>query len=269
MTLGRTRSVRQTVRGVSEERLRTLLVDDVEDFRVLLRVLMEQDGRFDVVGEAGDGSQALALATELSPDVVVLDLAMPVMDGLTALPALRAAVPAVRVVVLSGFPTDEMGPAAEQAGAVGYLEKGRNPTGLAADIHELAVVLGAVETLLQEELPAEPRSAGTAREAVTRALITDVADNTLDTLVLLTSELVTNVVAHAGTACHLGVELFSDVVRVSVSDESDEPLQPRNAEPQSESGRGLALVETLSSNWGVVRRSGGKTVWFEVPRRGT
>jgi DNA-binding NarL/FixJ family response regulator len=252
---------------VSDERLRTLLVDDVEDFRVLLRVLMEQDGRFDIVGEAGDGIEALALATDLSPDVVVLDLAMPVMDGLTALPALRDAVPDVRVVVLSGFPTDEMGPAAEQAGAVGYLEKGRNPTGLAADIHELAVVLGAVETILQQELPAEPRSAGTARDAVTRALITDVADNTLDTLVLLTSELVTNVVAHARTACHLGVELFNDVVRVSVSDESNEPLQPRDAELQSESGRGLALVETLSSNWGVIRRSGGKTVWFEVPRR--
>jgi hypothetical protein len=56
-------------------------------------------------------------------------------------------------------------------------------------------------------------------------------------------------------------------VRVSVSDESDEPLQPRDAEPQSESGRGLALVEAMSSNWGVLRRQGGKTVWFEVPRR--
>ena len=247
--------------------MRTLLVDDVEDFRVLLRILMEQDGRFDVVGEAGDGSEALELATELAPDVVVLDLAMPVMDGLTALPALREAVPDVRVVVLSGFPTDEMGPAAEQAGAVGYLEKGRNPTGLATDIHELAVVLQMVETVLAQELPAEPRSASHARDALTRALITDVTDNALDALVLLTSELVTNVVAHAGTACHLGVELFEEVVRVSVSDESDEPLQPRTVEPQSESGRGLALVEALSSNWGVIRRSGGKTVWFEVPRQ--
>lgn len=252
---------------MSEERLRTLLVDDVEDFRVLLRVLMEQDGRFDIVGEAGDGSEALSLAAETHPDVVVLDLAMPVMDGLTALPALRDVAPNVRVVVLSGFPTDEMGPAAEQAGAVGYLEKGRNPQGLAADIHELAVVLEAVELILQQELPAEPRSAGEARDAVTRALITDVSDGSLDALVLLTSELVTNVVAHAGTACHLGVELLADVVRVSVSDESDEPLQPRHAEPQSESGRGLALVDALSSNWGVVRRADGKTVWFEVPRR--
>jgi anti-sigma regulatory factor (Ser/Thr protein kinase) len=198
--------------------------------------------------------------------VVVLDLAMPVMDGLTALPALRQAAPGVRVVILSGFPADQMGPAAEEAGAVGYLEKGRNVTTLAADIHELADVLGAVEAVLQRELPAEPRSAGRAREAVTSALITEVPDSALDTLVLLTSELVTNVVAHARTACHLGVELFPDVVRVSVSDEDDRPLAPRTAGDEEESGRGLALLEMLSSSWGVINRSTGKTVWFEVPR---
>jgi anti-sigma regulatory factor (Ser/Thr protein kinase) len=84
--------------------------------------------------------------------------------------------------------------------------------------------------------------------------------------VLLTSELVTNVVAHAHTSCHLGVELFPDVVRVSVSDESGAPLQPRNAKLQDESGRGLSLVEALSSNWGIITHMTGKTVWFEVPR---
>jgi len=250
------------------DRLRTLLVDDVEDIRALLRILMEQDGRFEIVAEAADGEQAIALAREHHPDVVVLDLAMPVMDGLTALPALRMAAPGVRVVILSGFPVDQMGPAAEEAGAVGYLEKGRSVQTLAADIHELATVLRAVETVLERHLPAEPRSAGDAREAVTSALITEVDDGPLDTLVLLTSELVTNVVAHARTSCHLGVELFPDVVRVSVSDESVVPLAPRRADDHAESGRGLALVETLSSNWGIVNRATGKTVWFEVARSG-
>jgi anti-sigma regulatory factor (Ser/Thr protein kinase) len=84
--------------------------------------------------------------------------------------------------------------------------------------------------------------------------------------VLLTSELVTTVVAHAHTACHLGVELFPDVVRVSVSDRSATPVQPRPATPDAESGRGLSLVEALSSNWGIITRTVGKTVWFEVPR---
>jgi anti-sigma regulatory factor (Ser/Thr protein kinase) len=115
-------------------------------------------------------------------------------------------------------------------------------------------------------LPVDPESVGRARRFV-RDLLIDWGAEFEELATLLTSELVTNVVAHAGTACHLGVELFADVVRVSVSDESPEPLQPRNAEPQSESGRGLALVETLSSNWGVIRRAGGKTVWFEVARR--
>ncbi|MCU1487109.1 MAG: two-component response regulator [Actinomycetia bacterium] len=247
-------------------RLRTLLVDDVEDIRALLRILMEQDGRFDVVAEAADGEEAIALAAEHQPDVVVLDLAMPVMDGLTALPALREAVPQVKVVILSGFPVDEMGPAAREAGAIGYLEKGRNVAALAADIHDLAGVLGAVEAVLERELPAEPRSAGQARQALTSALIAEVPDAALDTLVLLTSELVTNVVAHARTTCHLGVELFADVVRVSVSDEDERPIAPRVATDEAESGRGLALVEMLSSNWGVITRTRGKTVWFEVPR---
>lgn len=247
-------------------KLRTLLVDDVEDIRALLRMLMEQDGRFDVLAEAADGESAIALARQHQPEVVVLDLAMPIMDGLTALPALREASPGVRVVILSGFPVDQMGPAAREAGAVGYLEKGRNVGALAADIHALATVLEAVETVLQRELPAEARSAGAARQAVTSALITDVDDTALDTLVLLTSELVTNVVAHARTSCHLGVELLPDVVRVSVSDESGVPLAPRDAEHNAESGRGLALVESLSSNWGVIQRDGGKTVWFEVAR---
>jgi anti-sigma regulatory factor (Ser/Thr protein kinase) len=84
--------------------------------------------------------------------------------------------------------------------------------------------------------------------------------------VLLTSELVTNVVAHARSSCHLGVELFPDVVRVSVSDQDDRPLQRRHTSDDAESGRGLALVEMLSSNWGVIARERGKTVWFEVPR---
>jgi CheY-like chemotaxis protein len=198
--------------------------------------------------------------------VVVLDLAMPVMDGLTALPALRRASPGVRVVILSGFPADQMGPAAAEAGAIGYLEKGRNVATLAADIHALAGVLGAVEAVLERDLPAEPRSAGQARQAVTSALITEVPDEALDTLVLLTSELVTNVVAHARTTCHLGVELFPDVVRVSVSDADARPLAPRDADDSAESGRGLALLEMLSSNWGVINRATGKTVWFEVPR---
>jgi DNA-binding NarL/FixJ family response regulator len=246
--------------------LRTVLVDDVEDLRALLRVLLLQDGRFEIVGEASNGQEAIELARRLQPDVVVLDLAMPIMDGLTALPGLREAAPQTRTVVLSGLPVEEMGTAASDAGAVGYLEKGRDIPSLSSDIFELAAVLDLVEWVLDRELPAEPLSASQARDAVTNALITTVSDTSLDTLVLLTSELVTNVVTHARSRCHLGVELFDEVVRVSVTDESGVPLEVRSVGSDSESGRGLALVEMLSSNWGVVNRTAGKTVWFEVPR---
>jgi DNA-binding NarL/FixJ family response regulator len=248
-------------------RLRTLLVDDAEDLRALLRFLMERDGRFDIVAEANNGEEAIALAEIHVPDLVVLDLAMPVMDGLTALPGLRAVAPDVRVVVLSGFPADDMGPVTAAAGAVGYLEKGRNIPTLAADIHELAGVLRVVRAVLEHELPPDVRSAGAARTAVAAALGTEVAESTLDTLVLLTSELVTNVVAHARTSCHLGVELFPDLVRVSVSDTSTTPLMPQTPNASAESGRGLSLVETLSLNWGVITSTHGKTVWFDVPRQ--
>ena len=244
-----------------------MLVDDVEDLRALLRVLLTQDGRFDIAGEATNGEEAIGIVLGLRPDVVVLDLAMPIMDGLTALPALRGAAPHARIVVLSGLPIEEMGTAAVDAGAIGYIEKGRDIPSLANDIFDLAGMLHLVESVLDRELPAEPLSASQAREAVTSALITDVNDTTLDTLVLLTSELVTNVVTHARSSCHLGVELFPDMVRVSVTDASGQPLEVRQVGDDSESGRGLALVEMLSSNWGVVNRSIGKTVWFEVPRR--
>ena len=78
----------------------------------------------EVVGEAADGEDAVRLATELRPDLVLLDLAMPRMDGLQALPLIREAVPGVRVVVLSGFEDSVMADRAVEAGASRYVEKG-------------------------------------------------------------------------------------------------------------------------------------------------
>jgi PAS domain S-box-containing protein len=101
-----------------------LIVDDNEDIRRLLRIQLETDGRFAVVGEAGDGREGVELAEQLQPDVVLLDLAMPVLDGLEALPLIKSAVHGVRVIVLSGFDERSMRDVAFQAGAVKYVEKG-------------------------------------------------------------------------------------------------------------------------------------------------
>jgi PAS domain S-box-containing protein len=105
-------------------RCRILLVDDNPDIRDLLRAQLEPLGRYDIVGEAGDGQAAIDAAAELRPDVVLLDLAMPRMDGLQALPQILEAVPGVRVIVLSGFDADSMAPKALSAGAARYVEKG-------------------------------------------------------------------------------------------------------------------------------------------------
>jgi CheY-like chemotaxis protein len=101
-----------------------LVVDDAEDLRTLLRLRMESYPGLAVVGEAADGLAAVELAAELQPDLVLLDLAMPRMDGLEALPLIRAAVPGVRVIVLSGFNQSTLAQKALEAGADHYVVKG-------------------------------------------------------------------------------------------------------------------------------------------------
>jgi len=116
--------------------VRVLVVDDNDDVRRLLTIQLETGGACAVVGDAADGRHAVELAKELQPDVVVLDLAMPVMDGLEALPLIKAAVPDVKVIVLSGFDEGPMRDRALQAGASKYVEKGVR-MGLAGHIDEL------------------------------------------------------------------------------------------------------------------------------------
>jgi len=105
-------------------RTRVVLVDDTEDVRGVITALMVYDGRFEVVGTAGNGRDGVSLAGDVQPDLVLLDLAMPVMDGLTALPLIRAAAPGAKVVVLSAFGNDESVQAALGRGAAAFVPKG-------------------------------------------------------------------------------------------------------------------------------------------------
>lgn len=109
---------------------RVLLVDDEPTIRSLLRLMLHRTGRYEVVGEAGDGEHGLRLAAAVAPDLVLLDLSMPRMDGLEALSHLRVLVPHANLVVLSGFASTEAAQAARQAGAHAYLEKGLAPTAI-------------------------------------------------------------------------------------------------------------------------------------------
>ncbi len=105
--------------------LRVLLVDDDPDMRGLLVLMLAEDGRFAVVGHASDGAEAVRLAVSEQPDVVVLDLQMPGMDGLTALPLLRERLPHARIVVMSAFPDPLTLADAMRRGVDGYIDKSR------------------------------------------------------------------------------------------------------------------------------------------------
>ena len=103
--------------------VRVLLVDDQALFREALSTLLEVRPEIEVVGEAGDGDAALRRTADLRPDVVLMDLHMPVLDGIAATRRLRVEHPDVRVLALTTFDDDEDVFAALRAGAVGYLLK--------------------------------------------------------------------------------------------------------------------------------------------------
>jgi CheY-like chemotaxis protein len=102
---------------------RFLVVDDAREVRWLVGILLEDVPTWTVAGEAGDGAQAIARARELHPDVVLLDMSMPVMDGLEALPELRCALPEALIVLLTAFPVADVVEIAQSFGADACLDK--------------------------------------------------------------------------------------------------------------------------------------------------
>jgi DNA-binding NarL/FixJ family response regulator len=108
------------------DRVRVLICDDVAMLRELLRYELEEDDDVVVVGEANNGLDSVRLVNELQPDVVLLDLAMPGIDGLEALSLMRAAPNPPTVLVHSGFDAGTMRDRVLALGAAAYLEKGGN-----------------------------------------------------------------------------------------------------------------------------------------------
>jgi signal transduction histidine kinase len=109
--------------AVDARPLRVVIIDDTADLRDLLRIALARGG-MSVIGEAGDGEAGIEAVRTGRPDVILLDLSMPVMDGLAALPHLRTLAPDAKIIVLSGFGADELTDRALEAGADGYLQKG-------------------------------------------------------------------------------------------------------------------------------------------------
>ena len=131
--------------------VRVLVADDQALFREALTTLLEVQAGIEVVGEAANGEEAVRSSAELRPDVVLMDLRMPVLDGIAATARLRAEQPAVRVLALTTFDDDEDVFAALRAGAVGYLLKDVT----SARLVEALVAAERGETVLQPSVAAK------------------------------------------------------------------------------------------------------------------
>lgn len=131
--------------------VRVLIVDDQALFREALATLLEVQPEIEVVGEAGDGEQAVRRCAELRPDVVLMDLRMPVLDGIAATDRLRVEQPGVRVLALTTFDDDADVFAALRAGALGYLLKDVS----SARLVEALVAARRGESVLQPSVAAK------------------------------------------------------------------------------------------------------------------
>jgi DNA-binding NarL/FixJ family response regulator len=131
--------------------VRVLLVDDQALFREALATLLATHDGIDIVGEAGNGEEALSRTSELAPDVVLMDLRMPVLDGIAATRRLRLEHPSVRVIALTTFDDDEDVFAALRAGAVGYLLKDVS----SARLIEAVLAAARGESVLQPSVAAK------------------------------------------------------------------------------------------------------------------
>ncbi len=170
-----------------------LIADDHPLTREALASLLEQHG-FDVVGMASDGREAIAAAKELRPRLVLLDLTMPGMDGLSALPLIREASPESEVVVLTASGTDENLLEAIRAGAAGYLLKSEPPERIALFLrgvaHGEAALSGSIARRLLERVRDGGRRGGVPDEVAKKLSAREV-----EVLLLLDEHLGTEEVA--------------------------------------------------------------------------
>ena len=153
---------------MAAEPIRVLVVDDHAVVREGLRAFLDLQDGIEVVGEAGDGEEAVAAAERVRPDVVLLDLVMPRLDGIGALRQLRERAPGARVIVLTSFLDDDKLLPALRAGAAGYLLKNAQPQELARAVR----VAHAGQTLLDPVVAAR----------LVATLATDAEEDPLDRL---------------------------------------------------------------------------------------
>src|SRR5207248_5229079 len=176
------------VGAVTGTPVRLLIVDDHPVVRQGLRTFLETRPDFEVVGEAGDGETAVAEAARLRPDVILMDLVMPGVDGLEALGRIRAADPGARVLVLTSFASADQVLPALRRGAAGYLLKDAAPAEVEAAIRAVHRGEGLLDPAVTATVLAEMARSGAVapadgvRPGVSGSAVTPGADPGFDSL---------------------------------------------------------------------------------------
>ena len=165
--------------------VRVLVVDDQALFREALTTLLGARPEVEVVGEAGNGHQALERAAALQPDVVLMDLHMPVLDGIAAIRRLRAEQPGVRVLALTTFDDDEDVFAALRAGAAGYLLKDVSSDRLVEAVLSAARGESVLQPSVAAKVVARFAQLDDAPRSRPQPLVVPLSDRELDVLRLL------------------------------------------------------------------------------------
>ena len=146
------------------ESIRIVLADDENLVRAGLRLILESDPRIDVVGECADGRQAISMVEALAPDMVLMDIRMPVMDGLAASEAILQGRPDQKILILTTFNTDDMVLSALKMGASGFLLKDTPTAELMDAINQVA----AGRTMLSESVTKQLIAVAGSRPASSR-----------------------------------------------------------------------------------------------------
>jgi two-component system, NarL family, response regulator LiaR len=134
------------------EKIKVLVVDDHPVVRKGLIAMLDTEDGIQVVGEANNGKDAVTLAVKFQPNVVLMDLVMPEMDGIEATRQIKLKAPAVNILVLTSFSTNDKVLPSLNAGAIGYLLKDSNPTELMKAIHQVAQGEGSLHPAVTRQV---------------------------------------------------------------------------------------------------------------------
>jgi CheY-like chemotaxis protein/anti-sigma regulatory factor (Ser/Thr protein kinase) len=243
--------------------IRVLLVDDVVEVRTLVRTSLRFRGGFEVVGEAADGAEAVKLAAQLRPDVVVLDLGLPDIAGREVLTRVRASAPLSKVVVFSGL--DSIDRSWVNDNAEGLVLKDAD-LGYLVDLLESVTSPGESQAAIN--LPDDLTSVSVARRFVRERLRDWGIDGPLDDALLVVSELAANALTHARSSYQVRLSATDHALRIEVDDQGAGTPEPQPLTETEEHGRGLHLVGALAASWGMESGDGGgKMVWAELALR--